>query len=85
MHIWRVSGRLDNIEESGAHKDPIGSASASSVESYLGRSPRIYFDNVTLTLHRYCNVTLASLKPCQHNNKWVQPNEVYVFSIAIFC
>ena len=27
---------------------------------------RIYFDNVTLTLH---NVTLASQKPCQHNNK----------------
>ena len=82
MHIWRGSGRLDNIEESVAHKYPIGSASANSVESYLGRTSRIYFDNVTLTLH---NVTLVSLKPCQHNNKWVQQNEVYVISIAIFC
>ena len=37
-----------------------------SVESDLGCTSRIYFDNVTLTLH---NVTLASQKPCQHNNK----------------
>ena len=37
-----------------------------SVESDLGCTSRIYFDNVTLTLH---NLTLASQKPCQHNNK----------------
>ena len=43
----------------------IGSASANSVESYnnvesyLRRTSRIYFDNVTLTIHI----------PCQHNNK----------------
>ena len=37
-----------------------------SVESDLGCTSMIYFDNVTLTLH---NVTLMSQKPCQHNNK----------------
>ena len=36
------------------------------VESDLGCTSRIYFDNVTLTLY---NVTLTSQKPCQHNNK----------------
>ena len=36
-----------------------------SVESDLGCTSRMYFDNVTLTLH---NVTLTSQKPCQHNN-----------------
>ena len=45
---------------------PIGTASANSVESDLGSTSRIYFDNVSLTLH---NMTLKSLKPCQHNNK----------------
>ena len=37
-----------------------------SVESDLGCTLRIYFDNVMLTLH---NVTLTSQKPCQHNNR----------------
>ena len=37
-----------------------------SVESDLGCTSRIYFDNVALTLH---NVTLTSQIRCQHNNK----------------
>ena len=37
-----------------------------SMESDLGCTLRIYFDNVTLSSH---NVTLTSQKPCQHNNK----------------
>ena len=37
-----------------------------SVESDLGCTSRVYFDNVTLTLH---NVTLTSKKPYEHNNK----------------
>ena len=45
---------------------PIRTALANSVESDLGCTSRIYFDNVTLILH---NVTLKSQKPCQHNNK----------------
>ena len=40
-----------------AIKNSIGTALAHSMESYLGRTSRIYFDNVTLTLH---NVTLRS-------------------------
>ena len=36
---------------------PIGTVSANSVESDLGCTSRVYFDNVTLT----------SQKPCQHN------------------
>ena len=44
---------------------PIGTASANSVESDLGCSPRIYFDNVALTIHY---VTLTSHKQHQHNN-----------------
>ena len=44
----------------------IGTVSAHSVESDLGCTSRIYFDNVTLMLH---NMTLTSQKPCQHNNK----------------
>ena len=42
---------------------PIGTASAKSVESDLGSTSRIYFDNVTLTSH---NVTLTSQKPRQN-------------------
>ena len=38
-----------------------------SVKSDLGCTSRIYFDNVTLTLH---NVTLTSQKPYQYNNKF---------------
>ena len=45
----------------------IGTASANSVESDLGCTSRIFFDNVTLALH---NVRLTSQKPCQNNNKW---------------
>ena len=37
-----------------------------SVESDLGCTLGIYFDNMTMTLH---NVTLASQRPCQLNNK----------------
>ena len=58
------------------------------MESDLGCTLRIYFDNVMLNLH---NVTLTSQKPCQHNNncdcsKTKLINEVYVFSnkIVIF-
>ena len=47
-------------------KTSIGTASANSVESDLGCTSMIYFDNVTLTLH---SVTLTSQKPYQHNNK----------------
>ena len=60
----------------------IRAASANSVEfcgSDLGCTSRIYFDNLTLTLH---NVTLTSQKPCQHDDKFVAKqtviNEVYV-------
>ena len=45
---------------------PTGTALANSMESDLGCTLRIYFDNVTLMLH---NVTLTSQKPCQHKNK----------------
>ena len=37
-----------------------------SVESDLESTSRIYYDNVTLTLH---NMPLTSNKPCKHNNK----------------
>ena len=39
---------------------PIETAFANSVESDLGCTSRVYFDNVTLT----------SQKPCQYNNKF---------------
>ena len=57
----------------------IRTVSANSVDSDLGCTSRIYFDNVTLTLH---NVTLTSQKPCLHNNKCdsakqIAINEVY--------
>ena len=65
----------------------IGTASANSVESDLGCTSRIYFDNVKLTLH---NVMLTSQKPCQHNNKTsviaakqTVINEVYVCFFSI--
>ena len=38
-----------------------------SVESDLRCTSRIYFENVTLTLH---NLTLTSQKPCQYNSKF---------------
>ena len=58
-----------------------GTASTNSMESDLGCTSRIYFDNVTLTLH---NVTLTSQN---HDNtipsvivaKQTVINEVYVF------
>ena len=46
----------------------IGTASAHSLESDLGCTSRVYFDNLTLT----------SQKPCQHSNKnlvWLQRNK----------
>ena len=43
----------------------IGTASAYSVESDLGCTSKVHFDNVSLTSH---NVTLTSQKPCQYNN-----------------
>ena len=46
---------------------PIGTASTNSVESGLGCTSRVYFDNVTLMSH---NVTPTSQKPCQYNNKF---------------
>ena len=45
----------------------IGTAFANSVESDLGCTSRVYFDNVTLTSH---NMMLMSQKPCQYNNKF---------------
>ena len=45
-----------------------------SVESDLGRTSRIHFDNMTLMLHK---VTLTSLKPCQHNNKCDRNKKCY--------
>ena len=45
----------------------IGTASANSMESDLGCTSRVYFDNVTLTLH---NMTRTSQKPCQYHNKF---------------
>ena len=51
-----------------------------SIESDLRSTSKIYFDNVTLTLH---NATLTSKKPYQHNkqcdcSKTNGKNEVYV-------
>ena len=62
---------------------PIGIALVNYVESDLGCTSRIYFDNMTLTLH---NMTLTSWKPCQHNTSVIAAkqtviNEAYVFSI----
>ena len=45
----------------------IETATANSVESDLGCTSRVYFDNVTMTLH---NVTRASHNPCQYINKF---------------
>ena len=49
----------------------IGTASASSVESDLGCTSRIYFDNVTLALH---NNTITSVIAAKQTVK----NEVHV-------
>ena len=63
---------------------PIGTALANSVESDLGYTLMIYFDNVMLTLH---NVAMRSQKPCANTitsviaPKQTVKNEVYVFSI----
>ena len=48
-------------------KVTIGTTSTNSVESDLGCTLRVYFDNLTLTSH---NVTLASQKQCQYNSKF---------------
>ena len=45
----------------------VGNALANSVESDHGCTPRVYFDNVTLTSH---NVTLMSHKPFKYNNSF---------------
>ena len=62
-------------------KISIRTSSANSLETDLGCTSRINFDNVTLKLH---NVTLMSQKPCQHNNKCdfrkKVINKVYGFS-----
>ena len=60
--------RRDVDEGSGLKCMPLAieTASANSVESDLGCTSRIYFDNVTMTLH---NVTLTSQTPCERNNK----------------
>ena len=44
----------------------IGTVSVNSVESDLGFTSRVYFDNVTLALQ---NATLTSQKPYQNSNK----------------
>ena len=46
-------------------RNSIRTASANSVESDLGCTLRVFFDNVTLTSH---NVMLTSQKLCQSNN-----------------
>ena len=57
-------------------------ASANSMQSDLGCTSRIYLDNVTMTLH---NVTLASQKPCHHNNKCeCSKQTVYVCLLLLF-
>ena len=45
-----------HVLEGISGKMPIGTVSANSVDSDLGCTSRVYFDNVTLT----------SNKPCQH-------------------
>ena len=45
----------------------IRTASGNSMESDLGCTSRVYFDNVTLTLH---NVARASHKACKYINKF---------------
>ena len=46
--------------------ESVETASVNPVESDLELTSRIFFDNLTLTLH---NVTLTSQKPCQYINK----------------
>ena len=47
-------------------KNAVGTASVNFVESDLGCTARIYFDNVTLTLH---NIILTSHQPYKYNNQ----------------
>ena len=42
---------------------------SNSLESDLGCTLRLFFDDVMLTLHDVTVVTLMSHKSCQHNNK----------------
>ena len=69
------------------HASTIGTTSANSLDSDLGCTLRVNFDNVTLMSHK---VALRSQKPCQYNNcsktnGYNIPhdaiNEVYIFSI----
>ena len=55
-----------NLFTVGTLINSIRTASANSMESDLGCTSRIYFDNVTLML---LNVALASKKPFKHNKK----------------
>ena len=48
------------IEKASQYKGAIGTASTNSVESDLGCTARIYFDNVTLALQKHAN-TLTSV------------------------
>ena len=64
-HAWYLKTYFfNNVVQTRSYsssddKLAIGTTSANFVESDLGCTSRVYFDNVTLT----------SQKPCQHNNK----------------
>ena len=63
MHICTTTHMFFNI----VNRNCLVQFREISVEPDLGCTSRIYFDNVTLTLH---NLTLTSQKPCQYNNKF---------------
>ena len=68
--IWRVSVDMMvlgiSVDLVNCQSELLQPIPRNSVESDLGCTSRIYFDNVTLTLY---SVTLTSQKPCKHNNK----------------
>ena len=88
----QTGARQHYLSEISSVTMSFGTASANSVESDLGCTSRIYFDNVMLSLH---SVTLTSQKPFRYNNNvdcsetngYNIPqdaiNEVCVFSINI--
>ena len=76
--LWETFSKTVN-RHIMAPKLSIRTALANFVESNLGCTSRIYFDNVTLTLH---NVTLTSHKQYHHNNKYdCNKTNVYKYSL----
>ena len=66
------------------HFRPLGTASANSMESDLGCTSSIYFNNVTLTLH---NVTLTSQNHANTMTSAIAAEQTFindVYAIAIF-